>query len=65
MTATSERGKEVTKSGNEFIKCKIIDEHRWELMTLHITVCRSQERGKYYNIYIDNPQNCQIDIKQR
>ena len=36
LTATSERGKPVTKSGNEFIRISLVDETRKEFASFHI-----------------------------
>jgi len=65
LTASSERGKPVTKSGNEYIKCEIIDEQQNELITLHITACHSQINGKHYNVYMNNPQGQYLAVTER
>ena len=56
-TITSERGKPVTKSGNEQIFCEILDGNRDILLTVHVTVANSHLRGEHKNIYISNPQS--------
>lgn len=59
---SSERGKIVSKSGNEYIICEVIDEQRQKIITLHITVAKSHLRGEHYNIYISNHQSEYISI---
>lgn len=59
----SERGKEVTKSGNEYIKVDILDRNRNDLITLHLTCAKSNLRGEHYNIYLTNHQHEYIDIQ--
>ena len=63
-TTTSERGKEVSKSGNEFLLYQVLDNQRSKLITLHITACKSHLRGEHYNIYITNHQSEYISISQ-
>ena len=41
---TSERGKPVTKSGNEYLICEVLDENQSKLITLQITLANSQLR---------------------
>lgn len=62
LTATSERGKPITKSGNEYLICEILSEDRRKLITLHITSAKSHLRGEYYNIYLTNHQAEYIDM---
>ena len=61
-TVNSERGKTISKSGNDYLMYEVIDENKDKLITLHITACTSNLRGKYYNIYITNHQSEYIDI---
>jgi ABC-type transport system involved in cytochrome bd biosynthesis fused ATPase/permease subunit len=63
LTATSERGKPVNKSGNEAIIAEVLDKNRDKLITLHITHAHSHLRGAHYNIYLQNHQSEYIDIK--
>jgi hypothetical protein len=56
-SVTSERGKEVNKSGNEYILINVLDKWRDKLITLHITCANSHLRGEHYNIYVHNPQS--------
>lgn len=62
-TTTSERGKQVTKSGNEYLVCEVIDDQRQKLITLHITVANSHLRGEHYNIYLTNHQSEYVAMK--
>jgi hypothetical protein len=59
---SSERGKTVNKSGNNYLLTNILDKNGDLLLTLHITVANSHLRGEHYNIYIQNPQSEYIDI---
>jgi len=62
LTAKSERGKPITKSGNEYLKVDIIDEGRQPIITLHLTVAKSQVRGQYYNLYLTNHKPKLIEL---
>lgn len=62
LKAKSERRKVITKSGNEYLLCEVLDEQQNKLLTLHITAAQSNLRGKHYNIYIGNHQAEYIDI---
>ena len=61
-TTTSERGKTVSKSGNDFLLTNILDKNGDLLLTLHITVANDHLRGEHYNIYLQNPQSEYIAI---
>ena len=63
LTAQSERGKPVSKSGNEAIIAEVLDKNRDKLITLHITAAHSHLQGAHYNIYLQNHQSEYIDIK--
>lgn len=45
LTATSERGKEITKSGNEFIKIEVVDENREHIATIRFD-CKKDDIGE-------------------
>ena len=51
LTATSERGKPITKSGNDWLHIDIIDEHRRAIASTHITYFKENNRA---TLNIDN-----------
>lgn len=57
----SERGKEVEKSGNDYLIVAVNDKQRRKLVTIHITAARSHLDGEHYNVYVYNHQNVYLD----
>lgn len=58
LTATSERGKPVSKSGNDFVEVSIMDENRQKIVKLLVAIDEDIIRcciktGE--NVWLDNP----------
>lgn len=58
LTATSERGKPVSKSGNDFVEVSIMDENRQKIVKLLVAIDEdiircSIKTGE--NVWLDNP----------
>lgn len=62
-TMTSERGKPVSKSGNEYLQIDILDEDRQSLFTLCLKKSYYNINGQNYTLTINNYQAQYIDIK--
>ena len=64
LTATSERGKPITKSGNDYLIMEVLDHKRKPLITLHLTSAHSHLEGDHYNAYIKKHQDIYLAQEQ-